>query len=75
MFNDMIHLSFTDSLDSDVLRTYIQKYSPVYPEVERRITFQTGSDTSGAATLSASIIYSEKVFLWAFLMTRVRLDL
>lgn len=41
MFTDeLLSREIFSSLDSDVLATYIEKHSPVYPEVEKRISFQ-----------------------------------
>ncbi|XP_060560431.1 snake venom 5'-nucleotidase-like [Ruditapes philippinarum] len=44
----------TNSLDSDVFKTYLTKHNPVFADTEGRIRFINSSETSSASTSSTS---------------------
>ena len=61
----MVLVLISDSLDSDVLRNYIKKLSPIHPSEEERITFVSES-TSGASTViiaSPLLMYLVNLFV------------
>lgn len=64
---DLIKLERFSTLETDVMTDYFKKHSPVFTELDGRITFRNSRETSSTTTVSASML----VILMSALLARL----